>query len=93
MSLIKDRFTTNIYLHHKVCCHLAKLTTCHVTSDRMCQVRHLGKKYLGSLAHLFVTLIAFHIVKKYVKYTKKGTHFIVDVWDLNKTLNLERMLK
>ena len=93
MSLIKDQFTTNIYYHHKVHHHIAKLTTCHMTSDRMCQVRHLGKKHLGSLAHLFVTLIAFHIVKRYVKYTKKGTHFIVDVWDLNKTLNLERMLK
>ena len=93
MSLIKDQFTMNTYLHHEVHHHLPNLTTCHVTSDRMCQVRHLEKKHLGSLVHLFVTLIAFHIVEMYVKYTKKGTHFIVDVWDLNKMLNLERMLK
>ena len=69
-------------------------TTCHMTYDRMCQIRQLGKKkHLGSSVHLFVTLIAFHIVKRYIKYTKKGTHIIVDVWDLNNTLNLERMLK
>ena len=59
----------------------------HAKSD------NLGKKHLGSSVHLFVTLIAFHIVKRYIKYTKKGTHIIVDVWDLNNTLNLERMLK
>ena len=47
---------------------------------------NLGKNHLGSSVHLFVTLIAFHIVKRYIKYTKKGTHIIVDVWDLNNTV-------